>query len=645
MSWAVKLCETYDNCLDKVGFADNNPRILLPIGYTTVSAHIECTLAHDGSIQAELIQKADAKTMIPSTIDSSCRSGKDANKVPHPLFDKLYFMAKNLAQYSDEKKLYDSHAIYMQQLQAWIQLAQGRPGTSLLETLYTYLDKGTLLHDLVEQGILIVDENGRLSKKRMIDTDSIDIFNLVTEQSSAVLRFIVEDEDEHFHKLWMEADLIKSFSAYYEPMIEQKGLCYISGENTSLSTKHPNKIRNVADKAKLISSNDTTNFTYLGLLTDSAQCAGIGYEASQKIHNALKWLIERQGKLYGSGELAIVAWGLKKVELINPLDNIFDFDDGNEIKIDIQEDYAYALNKALSGYYTKRFQDPDEDVVIMALDSATTGRLSISYYSELKGSAFLQRIGKWYASCAWQNVIRFEKHMDAKGKEIYQRIRYTGTPSIKSIIHCAYGNSVKKEIEKVTTKELLSCIMDGRKLPYALVDHICQRLYKPYTMSSGEYDADLHIGCAVLRKYLNDIASEKEAWIMGLDKQKMDISYLWGRLLAYVQEVEEEALEIMGIKDSETNAERYMRRFQLRPLDTWEQLYLNLHPYQVRLRKNKNNRFKVLNEEMNELANTLLNEEKYQLDGALDKCFILSYCAQLDELRYKRNKKEESEDK
>ena len=115
----------------------------------------------------------------------------------------------------------------------------------------------------------------------------------------------------------------------------------------------------------------------------------------------MKWLIERQGKLYGSGELAIVAWGLKKVELINPLDNIFDFDDGNEIKIDIQEDYAYALNKALSGYYTKRFQDPDEDVVIMALDSATTGRLSISYYSELKGSAFLQRIGKWYASCAY----------------------------------------------------------------------------------------------------------------------------------------------------------------------------------------------------------------------------------------------------
>lgn len=62
----------------------------------------------------------------------------------------------------------------------------------------------------------------------------------------------------------------------------------------------------------------STNFTYLGLLTDSAQCAGIGYEASQKIHNALKWLIERQGKLYGSGELAIVAWGLKKVELIQP---------------------------------------------------------------------------------------------------------------------------------------------------------------------------------------------------------------------------------------------------------------------------------------------------------------------------------------
>ena len=95
MSWAVKLCETYDNCLDKVGIADNNHRILLPIGYTTVSAHIECTLFQDGSIQAVLIPKANAKTMIPSTIDSSCRSGKDANKVPHPLFDKLYFNCRH----------------------------------------------------------------------------------------------------------------------------------------------------------------------------------------------------------------------------------------------------------------------------------------------------------------------------------------------------------------------------------------------------------------------------------------------------------------------------------------------------------------------------------------------------------------------
>ena len=94
-----------------------------------------------------------------------------------------------------------------------------------------------------------------------------------------------------------------------------------------------------------------------------------------------------------------------------------------------------------------------------------------------------------------------------------------------------------------------------------------------------------------------------------------DISYLWGRLLAYAQEVEKEALETMGVRDRETNAERYMRRFQLRPLETWEQLYLRLQPYQVKLRKNKNYRFKVLNEEMNELANTLLNEEKYQLDG------------------------------
>lgn len=59
----------------------------------------------------------------------------------------------------------------------------------------------------------------------------------------------------------------------------------------------------------MISSNDKTNFTYRGRFHDVGEAYTISYEASQKVHNALKWLIERQGVKVGDKEF--VLWGVK----------------------------------------------------------------------------------------------------------------------------------------------------------------------------------------------------------------------------------------------------------------------------------------------------------------------------------------------
>jgi CRISPR-associated protein Csd1 len=54
------------------------------------------------------------------------------------------------------------------------------------------------------------------------------------------------------------------------------------------------------------------NFTYRGRFKTKDKDSGyneamsIGYETSQKIHNALKWIIRRQG--YVRGGLCIVTW-------------------------------------------------------------------------------------------------------------------------------------------------------------------------------------------------------------------------------------------------------------------------------------------------------------------------------------------------
>lgn len=60
--------------------------------------------------------------------------------------------------------------------------------------------------------------------------------------------------------------------------------------------------------AKLISGNDERGFTYRGRFENRGQAVSVGYESSQKTHNALRWLLARQGK-YIDGEVT-VAWKL-----------------------------------------------------------------------------------------------------------------------------------------------------------------------------------------------------------------------------------------------------------------------------------------------------------------------------------------------
>ena len=70
----------------------------------------------------------------------------------------------------------------------------------------------------------------------------------------------------------------------------------------------PKKIRNEGDGAKLISSNDSQNFTYRGRFVSKEEAFAVGNETSQKIHNALKWIIRKQGTFFDT--LAVVTWGI-----------------------------------------------------------------------------------------------------------------------------------------------------------------------------------------------------------------------------------------------------------------------------------------------------------------------------------------------
>lgn len=69
----------------------------------------------------------------------------------------------------------------------------------------------------------------------------------------------------------------------------------ITGSYDIPAKQHPKGIIPFNGNAKLISANDNSNFTYRGRFSDDAQAATVGYIASQKAHNALRWLAAEQG--------------------------------------------------------------------------------------------------------------------------------------------------------------------------------------------------------------------------------------------------------------------------------------------------------------------------------------------------------------
>ncbi|HJJ98251.1 MAG TPA: type I-C CRISPR-associated protein Cas8c/Csd1 [Methanocorpusculum sp.] len=104
MSWVSRLCETYDNCSGDVLSADitGDTLPLLPIGHTTQYAQIEITLDDQGNfLRARALEKSEANTIIPCTEKSA---GRTSGLSPHPLFDKLHYIAGDYSEYVPEKE-------------------------------------------------------------------------------------------------------------------------------------------------------------------------------------------------------------------------------------------------------------------------------------------------------------------------------------------------------------------------------------------------------------------------------------------------------------------------------------------------------------------------------------------------------------
>lgn len=567
MSWMQKLHDTYERCAGNE--PDGMPK-LMPICHTMQQAQIEVILSGDGSFRdARVIDKDDANTLIPCTEESGGRAG--SKPVNHPLCDKLQYVAGDFVAFGGEvtsgyaQHPEEPHSDYLAMLRGWANSGYAHPK---LTAILSYVEKGELIRDLIRSHVLPTDQAGQLAKVMEGPKESAPlIFRVLSNAQApedAFVRWRVEVEGTESSGTWQDASLIDAWISFYRGRQSKRGFCMATGRLESLAIQHPAKLRHGGDKAKLISSNDTSGFTFRGRFADADEAASVGFEVTQKAHNALRWLIANQA--YRSGDQAIVSWATSGSALPNAMDSTYDllgldFEGGE--RADTAQAFALRLASTISGYRQKL--DPAEGVVVMAIDSATPGRMAISYYREIKGSEFFDRLEDWHRAYAWRQNF---------GKTT----KFVGAPAPRDIAEAAYGRRLDDKLKKATVERLLPCIIDGRPTPPDLVTSVARRAMNRAGLEHWEWEKVLGIACALQKGHFR-----QRNYSMALETDRTTRDYLFGRLLAIAENLESYALS-MSSESRDTTAARLMQRFADHPSSTWRTIEMSLRPYMSRLR-------------------------------------------------------------
>jgi len=620
MSWLLNLYETYEANLDLVGKIEHKfneqEYTLLPVSHTTQNAHIEVDITGDGEFHSAIvIDKNNASTLIPCTENSASRAG--AVIAPYPLHDKLSYVAGDYAAYGGEIKKEEPFAYYIKQLEAW---ANSPYAISKVKSIYLYLSKGQLIRDLVEHKILYTDANNRLIGKWDKEAEALHgvrpaIFSVITgEQTSAFVRFNVYSPNSVQTKVWKDLEMYDSFIRFYNSQLGDKDLCYVSGKTLPATDKHANKIRNAADKAKLISSNDTSGFTFRGRFRFSHEAASISYEVSQKAHNALKWLINRQGKIID--QRVFLVWGNDDLDIPGVNEDLFSLSpETNAFKEKVSftnKEFAVEVAKAIDGYRNRSISSSNDKVNLLILDSATTGRMAVLYYRNLNKELYLDKLTRWHTTCVW--LHRYRK--DDQGANV----QFYGAPATKDIAFAAYGPKASEKIVKGVMERMLPCIIDERCIPQDILTNACHRASNPVSMERWEWEKTLSITCALINR--------QEGFNVALDSDNNDRDYLFGRLLAVADVLERRALGTDETRS--TNAVRYMNSYSRHPARTWKTIQDSLQPYQARLGMKGNYLSKMIDEVASRIAIDQFNNKP------LSSLYLLGFYSQRHELYQKK---------
>lgn len=573
MGLLQKAVETYGAMAHRAGQVfegENEP--LAPISHIMARPQIIITLDQSGNFAAaQVLDKNTPKIIIPATEESAGRTVKAA-ELPHPLCDYLrYLLPQNQVEYQH----------YISQLSTWANSSHTHPK---LHAVLNYVQGGTILENLRQAGI--------------------------DAEEKAMVCWVVNGLGESLNgPCWTDRTLMNAFIDYYREKRTDTppALCMISGELEMPAGQHPKGIVPISGNAKLISANDSSGFTYRGRFDDAAQAATVGYAASQKAHSVLRWLVANQSVSFGGR--TFLCWnpqGIQVPRVTGPMGRR----SGTAQRAANPSQYQKQLREALSGW--KEDLPQSAGVVIAAFDAATTGRLAVTYYNELLASDFLDRLHDWEASCCWED-----------GPYGIQ------SPSPFQIVSWAFGtprNGKAEMDDRILSQQmqrLVACRVDKAPFPLDIERALAEKASHLLLYEGENRQKLLFTACAAIRKYHCDHL--KEEWDMALDKNCSDRSYLFGRLLAIADAIENNTYTDEDRR--ETNAIRMQKAFTLRPMTTWSALWDKLRPYNKHLAQSKPGLYRYYHSVIDDILNRLSPFDP-TLNQKLNDIYLLGYSHQ-----------------
>ncbi|MFA6900513.1 MAG: type I-C CRISPR-associated protein Cas8c/Csd1 [Desulfurivibrionaceae bacterium] len=659
MSWLAKLYETYESVSDN----DELNESLEPYFHKNEQCHIEIVLDGDGNfIRAEpLLHEViygkqgfwkGENTLIPITPKSL--TGRTSGPAPYPLAEQIQYVAKDYPDFGGVKKSYFKN--YNELLASWS--CSKKFTDHKIEAVAKYVAKGTVVHDLLKVGILFSclengdevlitnwSKQGPCEKGTNKKVPKPPLLNAINgnEQGNTKIRWRVQCFGDPDDLTWNDPVLIKKWQAFQEDENKENGVCQILGERSFITDSHPKGIIPKINDAKLISiPTDESYLTFKGRFTDSDQPCALSFEVSQKAHNVLRWLIARQG--YSNGEQVVVTWAISGKSVPDPLEDIWavlgkeiniseeSYEEGvaeADHSLDAGQSFALRLNNYIRGYLAD--VQPTESIIVLGLDAATKGRLSVTYFRELMASEFLERIEKWHTQFAWPQRRTIEEPSDKKDKKPRSKTIWpVSSPVPRSIAEAAYGDILKSNdsLKKSLHERILPCIVDGSPFPRDIMVSAVRRASNRNNCEHWEWERNLGVACALYRGFHQRHPDENQRrnYAMVLEEDNRSRDYLYGRLLAIAERIEEIALAVGG-ENRSTNAARLMQRFADRPSSTWRNIELGIQPYMQRLQSSRLGFLKNRKKELDVVISDFKTGD-FTSDKSLTGEFLLGYHCQ-----------------